>query len=186
MARRRDLTFGVAAFFLLLWALLTHSHANSWNDTSRLATVEALVHQGTWAIEHTAFAERTADRILWNGHFYSDKPPVLSFVAAGVYAILHHGFHLSFDAITRCDPVSSPCSCFALLCSQPPDWAYVLVTLTLVGLPSALMLALFYRSTTFYGLSNSLALPLTGALDWGPSSSPTAWSSITTSRRRPA
>ncbi len=166
MKRQRDLSIGVAAFFLLIWALLTHSHVNSWSDISRLATAEALVHHGTWAIEGTALGERTDDRIFWNGHFYSDKPPVLSFLAAGVYAVLHHGFHLSLDP-TGCDPGASPCYCFALLCPGPPDWAYYLITLILIGLPSALMLALFYRSTAFLNLSNPLALSLTGILGLG-------------------
>ncbi|MBL7064383.1 MAG: hypothetical protein ISS49_09310 [Anaerolineae bacterium] len=166
MGKRRDLTIGVAVFFLLLWALLTHSHVNSWNDASRLATVEALVHNGTWAIEDTAFGNLTGDRIFLNGHFYSDKPPVLSLLAAGVYAVLHRGLHLSFDP-SVCDPVASPCYCFALLCPQSPDWAYYLLTLTLVGLPSALMLALFYRITAFHDISNPLALLVTGVLGLG-------------------
>jgi hypothetical protein len=164
MCKRRDLTICVAVFFFLLWALFTHSHVNSWNDASRLATVEALVHQGTWAIENTVFFSRTADYILWNGHFYSDKPPVLPFLTASLYTVLHKGLQISFDASARCDPVSNPCYCFAVLCPQAVDWVYYLVTLTFVGLPSALMLALFYRSTDFFSLPNSLALLLTGAL----------------------
>jgi hypothetical protein len=167
MYKRRDFTVAVAVFFLLLWALLTHSHVNSWNDASRLATAEALVHQGTWAIENTSFIQRTADYISWNGHFYSDKPPMLPFLTAGVYAVLHHGLGISFDFSGWCDPVSSPCACFALLCPQAPDWAYYVVTLVLIGLPSVLMLALFYRSTAFFDLPNALALPLTGALGLG-------------------
>jgi len=167
MQKRRDFTIGVAVFFFLLWVLFTHSHVNSWNDASRLATVEALVHQGTWAVEGTTFGDRTADRVFLNGHFYSDKPPVLPFLAAGVYTVLYRGFHISFDFTGWCDPVASPCSCFALLCPQPPDWAYYLLTLVLIGLPSALMLALFYRSTAFLDLPNPLALLVTGVLGLG-------------------
>jgi hypothetical protein len=55
----------------------------------------------------------------------------------------------------------------ALFCPQPPDWAYYLLTLALVGLPSALMLALFYRSTAFHDLPNPLALLLTFVLGLG-------------------
>lgn len=164
--KRRNLTTGVAAFFLLLWVLLTHSHVNSWKDISHLATVEALVHHGTWAIDDTAMGRHTGDRIFLNGHFYSDRPPTLSLLASGVYAVLHRGFHLSLDP-WGCDPDTSSCYCFALLCPQPPDWAYYLLTLTLVGLPSALMLALFYRSTALHSLPNPLALLLTGILGLG-------------------
>ena len=115
MCKRRDLTICVAAFFFLLWTLLTHSHVNSWNDASRMATVEALVHQGTWAIENAAFFPRTADYISWNDHFYSDKPPVLPFLTAGLYSVLYEGLQISFDASAWCDPISNPCYCFALL-----------------------------------------------------------------------
>lgn len=165
--KRRDLTIGVAAFFLLSCVLLTHSHPNSWNDTSRLATVEALVHQGAWAIDDTSFGERTADRVYLNGHFYSSKPPVLSLLAAGLYAGLNKVFRISFDFVGWCDPVADPCHCFTLLCSRPPDWGYYLLTLALVGFPSALMLGLFYRSIVLRGAPNSLALVVTGALGLG-------------------
>ena len=164
--KRRDLTMGVAALFFLLWALLTHSHVNSWKDISHLAPAEALVQHGTWAIEGTRLGERTGDRVFLNGHFYSDKPPVLSLMASGVYAVLHRGFHLSLDH-RGCDPGASPCYCFALLCPGPPDWSYYLLTLTLVGLPSALMLALFYRSITLHALPGPPAFFLTAVLGLG-------------------
>jgi hypothetical protein len=166
MSRRRNLTIWIAIVFLPLWALLTHSHPYSWNDNARMATVEALVHQGTWAIDDTVFGGRTGDRIFWNGHFYSDKPPVLSFLAAAIYAVLHKGFHVTFDFVSWCDAVDSPCYCFALLCDQP-DWAYTLLTLALMGVPSALMLALFYRATALLDLPNPAALLATGALGLG-------------------
>ena len=166
-SRRRDLTMGVAIFFLLLYALFTQSHINSWNEISRLASMEALVQHGTWAIDNTALGNLTGDRIFWNGRFYSDKPPLLSWVGAGVYAVLHQGFGLSLSS-QECNPITSPCHCIALMCPQSsPDWAYYLLTVILVGIPSALMLALFYRSTDFFGLSNPLALLLTGVLGMG-------------------
>ncbi len=166
MSTRRDLTVWIALFFFLLWALLTHAGANSWNDASRLASAEALVRYGTWAIEDTAFGQSTGDRVFLRGHFYSDKPPLLSLLAAGVYAILRRGFGLTLDP-RGCDPLSEPCYCFAVLRCRPPDWAYYLVTLAVIGLPSALMLALFYRSTAFFDLPNSLALPATLVLGLG-------------------
>ncbi len=166
MKTRRDLTIWVALSFFLLWALLTQSHVNSWNEISRLASIEALVHQGTWVIDNTALGQMTGDRIFLNGHFYSDKPPILSWVGAGVYAVLHRGLGLSLNP-QECDPITSPCHCMALWCPQPADWAYYLLTLILVGIPSALMLALFYRSTAIHGVSNPGALALTGVLGLG-------------------
>jgi hypothetical protein len=163
---QRDMALGVALFFFALFALLTHTHINSWNEYSRLAAVEALVERGTWAIDGTALGQLTGDRVLLNGHFYSDKPPVFTLIASGVYAVLHRGLGLSFDT-QECDPRAITCYCFAFQCPQPFDWAFYLMTLIMVGIPSALMLALFYQSTGFWGLTNLPALFLTGVLGVG-------------------
>jgi hypothetical protein len=158
---RRNLTVWVALCFLLVWALFTHAHVGSFNDRSRLAAIESRVARGTWIIDESPFS-RTVDRIFVDGHFYSDKPPVLTFIASGVYTVLHRGFHLSLDA-SPCDFDQPPCHCRAF-CDDDPDWAYYLLTLTLVGLPSALMLALFYDLTGDLGLGNPAALLLTATL----------------------
>ncbi len=158
---RPRLTAWVALFFFLVWAFFTHSHVGSANDRSRMATIESLVQRGTWIIDESPLS-RTVDRIFVDGHFYSGKPPVLTFIASGVYAVLHNGFHLSLDA-GWCDLDESPCHCRAF-CDDSPDWAYYLLTLTLVGLPSALMLALFYHTTGLLGLDNPAALLLTVTL----------------------
>jgi hypothetical protein len=165
-AKRRDLTLAVAAVFLLVWGVLTRSRVGSWNDASRLATAEALVEQGTWAIENTRLGRLTADQLLWEGSFYSDKPPVLSFMAAGVYGALRAaaGVDLS-DAY--CQPLLDTHWCLALLEPEQADWAYYSITLVLVGLPSALLLSLFYRATAFFGLRNSWSIALTLALGLG-------------------
>ena len=165
-SRRRDLTRWVVALSLVSYALLTHSHLGSWNDSSRLATAEALVEQGTWAIENTRLGRLTADYILWNGHFYSDKPPVLSFLAAGVYGALNAATGVAF-VDEYCQPTLNPHYCFALFDPRAADWAYYLVTLLLVGIPSALMLGLFYRATDFFGLTNPMSLALAAALGVG-------------------
>jgi len=159
--RRRNLGVWVALFFFLVWSFSTHSHVGSFNDRSRMAAIESLVERGTWIIDESPFS-RTVDRIFVDGHFYSDKPPVLAFIASGVYAVLHRGFGLSLDA-GWCDLDESPCHCRAF-CDDSPDWAYYLLTLTLIGVPSALMLALFYHMTGLFGLGNPAAILLTAAL----------------------
>ncbi len=159
--KRRNLTPWVALFFFLAWATLTHSHAGSFNDRSRLAAIESRVHRGTWVIDESPYSD-TGDRIFVDGHFYSDKPPVLTFIASGVYAVLHQGLGLSLDA-AWCDLDQSPCHC-RIFCEDAPDRAYYALTLILVGLPSALMLALFYHVTGRLGLGNPAALLLTAAL----------------------
>ncbi len=60
----------------------------SWNDGSRLATVECLVDYHTWQIDRSSFLRFTGDKLMIDGHFYSDKPPVLELAMAAVYKVL--------------------------------------------------------------------------------------------------
>src|SRR5438874_8032985 len=82
-------------------------YAGAWNDGSRLAAVECLVDQGTLAIDDSLFvavpAEGSAqpnpycgvaltggtlDKLLIDGHFYSDKSPIPALLLAVVYQLL--------------------------------------------------------------------------------------------------
>ena len=130
--------------YVLLLLLLTKHAANSPNDQSRLATMESLVEQGTFAIDDSTFKD-TVDKIFVNGHFYSGKPPVLSFLGAGCYFILHHAFRLSIsDSLT-----------------------YYSLTLLLVGVPSILMLVFFSKSLAFTRLDAKDYWIITYALGGG-------------------
>jgi hypothetical protein len=85
-------------------------YAGGWNDGSRLATVEALVDHHTLAIDRSAFVRvppdavargappysprepglletGTLDKLLIRGHFYSDKPAVVSALMAVPYQL---------------------------------------------------------------------------------------------------
>lgn len=89
-------------------------YAGSWNDGSRLATVESIVDYHTLAIDRsifvrvpsqsgqttpspypiddpTVFPQGTLDKLLINGRFYSDKSPVPAVLMAGVYQVLQWG-----------------------------------------------------------------------------------------------
>ena len=84
-------------------------YAESWNDGSRLATVESLVDHRTWAIDDSIFVKvplqagvaapyprsepglmhnGTQDKMWIAGHFYSDKSPVPALFMAAVYKIV--------------------------------------------------------------------------------------------------
>jgi hypothetical protein len=86
-------------------------YAGGWNDGSRLATVESIVDRHTLAIDdsifcrpqpkllargfppyppqnHDLLASGTRDKLWIGGHFYSDKPAVISFLMAGLYQTL--------------------------------------------------------------------------------------------------
>jgi hypothetical protein len=85
-----------------------HPFAGSWNDGSRLAAVESIADRATLVIDDSIFVQvpagtisrgvppyppgdrallehGTMDKLLIEGHFYSDKPYVVSFLMAGLY-----------------------------------------------------------------------------------------------------
>ena len=88
---------------ILIAVLGARPYASSWNDGGRLATVEALVDQHTFAIDNSIFVNvpeqpgldpygrdvpstgGTLDKMLINGHFYSHESPVGALYMAGVY-----------------------------------------------------------------------------------------------------
>jgi hypothetical protein len=77
---------------LLLAALAivtTNCSPGSWNDQSRMATIQSLVESGSFVIDHSAFL-CTGDKVFINQHFYSDKPPMPSLLGAIVYLPLYH------------------------------------------------------------------------------------------------
>lgn len=70
------------------------------NPASRYAAIEALVDHGTWAIDDTSLLRSTVDKVSWNGHFYSSKPPLLPLLLSPFYALwrLATGSGFSDDA----------------------------------------------------------------------------------------
>ena len=104
----------VLAAAVLVAVVSARPYADSSNDGSRLAAVEALVDQHTLAIDESIFVkvppdgprsrqpypfhpleEGTIDKIKVGEHFYSDKPYTLSLYLAGWYALLQKTTGLS-------------------------------------------------------------------------------------------
>jgi hypothetical protein len=74
----------VLLFFgaLALCALVTKAHVVSWNDGSRIATVDALTADRTFWIDGSPYAAGLGDEIRFRGRTYSDKPPLLAILGA--------------------------------------------------------------------------------------------------------
>lgn len=93
----------VAALIALVSA---RPYAGSWNDGSRLATVESLVDRNSWTIDDSIYVRPpvdkspytpgdellarhgTGDKMFIRGHFYSDKSPVPALTMAFAYQSL--------------------------------------------------------------------------------------------------
>ena len=67
------LTVSILAAFLLA----KHDVAYAGNETSRYSVVESVLERGTFAIDDSIF--KTPDKGQRNGHYYGDKPPLLTF-----------------------------------------------------------------------------------------------------------
>ncbi len=65
-------------------AALTKHHVLSWNDGSRIATVDALTANHTFVIDGSPFAVGLGDKIRFGDKTYSDKPPLLALQGAVV------------------------------------------------------------------------------------------------------
>ncbi len=92
---------GLAA--LMLAAIGARPYAGGWNDGSRLAAVESLADRHTLAIDGSLFcqppaqghspyrpddpllAHGTLDKLYIGGHYYSEKPAVITGLMAGLY-----------------------------------------------------------------------------------------------------
>lgn len=80
----------VLVFFaaLALCALVTKAHVVSWNDGSRIATVDALTANRTFQIDGSPYAAGLGDEIRFHGRTYSDKPPLLALLGAAVATVV--------------------------------------------------------------------------------------------------
>ncbi len=148
--------------FMLLWAFLTKVDTHSWQEESRMATVQTLVEQDTFIIDHTEF-NRTGDKVFVNGHFYSDKTPLLSVAAAGLYSVLHKVFGLTLDPAI-CVPDQDVAACRAFTPTGARFTAFYWLTLILIGGSSSLLIALFWKSLIEHGASGTLATAFAIAL----------------------
>jgi hypothetical protein len=87
-------TWKLVALLALIGVGTTHCAPMTWNDESRMATIQSLVESRTLVIDHSDFAT-TGDKVFVAGHFYSDKPPLPAMLGAIAYVPLYAlGFRL--------------------------------------------------------------------------------------------
>jgi hypothetical protein len=140
-------------------------YAGSWNDGSRLATVEALVDSHTLAIDDSVFvdpaarpagapapypdsdqglmATGTCDKLWIDGHFYSDKSPVPALMMAGGYQV--------WQGLT------------GVTAREQADWFCFGLTLLSSGLAYVVAVWCIFRTGALLGLTQGWNLALTGS-----------------------
>lgn len=126
------------------------------NVNTRLDLVYAIVEHGTFSIDayHDEWLTWTCDKALYQGHFYCDKAPGLSFFAVPVYAVLWKAREwIPFWRL--------------LHLKGYPVWVSLtryLLTVAISGLSAALLGCVLWRIACRLGLSASLAFSLSAGL----------------------
>ena len=174
---RKELTCQalVLAICLAVAAFSAQPYTGSWNDGSRLATVECLVDYHTLAIDRSIFVHvpppedsgtsspypldepdlllhGTGDKLWIHGHYYSDKSPVPALLLAGVY----QGWQWCTGATARQRPDSF---CYWMtLASSGLCYVIAVYCIFQLGGPLGLSLPLRLALTASFALA-TVALP---------------------------
>lgn len=92
--RKKLMWAGIAilAVFALVYSKTDVTLAG--NESTRFAVVQAVGEQSVFHIENTAF--KTVDRVVRDGHIYSDKPLPIGWTLGMLYKIPHRIFGLNF------------------------------------------------------------------------------------------
>jgi hypothetical protein len=133
---------GVFAFFV---------PAATWNPVSRFNLTRAIVEHGSLSVD--PYVSSTGDRSLVGNHWYSDKAPVVAFLAVPTYAAVYGGQRLRGATLPDYRAISTPKVPAARLIPnrayQSALYACSLSTSGLGGIAIALMLfSLLRRRTT--------------------------------------
>ena len=94
-SRRSTRLLSVLVLLGLLLAITLTRLSHGGNEISRFALIEALVDHHQWTLEHSTF-RRTSDVIRIDGKVYSNKPPFLAVLGAGVYFVVENAFGWRF------------------------------------------------------------------------------------------
>jgi len=124
--------FSYKVFFLsfIFFSVITHSHVFlAGNDASRFAHIESLVDRGVSEIDASQYLW-TRDKITIGDHNYSNKPPLLGIIGAGVYWVLKQTAGISFK--------------------ENEGVVVYLLTLIMVGGMTSFLIAQFYTSLSIH------------------------------------
>lgn len=115
-----------------------------WNSDTRIFLAASIVDRGQLNID--PYAQFTGDKAAYNGHYYSDKAPGSSLLAVPVYLFVKLTLYQGKISYIQLLDVSD---------AKRTDFlARYLMTLLLVGLPSALLGGLIFRFLAFLGLGS--------------------------------
>ncbi len=157
------------AIFLILFVCYTYTFPRwaDWNQNSRFYLVQAIVEHGTLSID--CCKDNTGDYALFEGHYYTDKAPGLSFLSVPVYAV--------YRAVASLGPMESLLMKVAnsgalastlrqggsglMLDKLHMALGMTLSAIILVALPSALLGVVFYRFLSAFSTNTAYRVIVT-------------------------
>ncbi len=152
---------------LLCVAMLLLSYAyfysgRSWNQNSHFNLTRAIVEQHT--LKTDSYHQNTGDKAFFNGHYYSDKAPGLSFAAVPIWATIQAALEISDKSLT-----SERARAFGLYMSQLGTVALPTVTALSLLFSVAVKMGASASGAAFGVLSLGLATPIWtyATLFWG-------------------
>ena len=79
MPRLSDRQSAIVLAAALFFSYAYFYQAGGWNQNSRFGLVRAIIERHT--VQLDGYDESTGDKAVWQGHYYSDKPPGVAFLA---------------------------------------------------------------------------------------------------------
>lgn len=135
----------ILIFLVALSSIIVQPRVGSWNDASRMATIQSLIETRTLSIDQSVFI-KTGDKVFINGHYYSDKPVLPAILGAFIYEPLYRlGLRLDYGF----------------------NAAYFLITFFTIKLLWIAGLIAFFQSLKHTELEENYILLLTGTLAFG-------------------
>lgn len=151
---------GIFILFFLIYMLFIQW--NGWNENSRLALTRSIVDENRLEID--SFANQTGDRSFFQGHYYSDKDPGTSLIAAIPYSIFKFFYH-SNDSKENQLFFSNSLGNVKIYDILNPDsftlYSMIIVTVFTSAFLSSLTLVLIYKISGFFAEKKSNRLVIT-------------------------
>lgn len=142
--------------FFILYIIFIHWRG--WDENSRLALTKALTEENRLEID--SFYITTGDRAYFNGHYYTDRAPGISFISAPIYSAWKYFYDNFFSADFKAK-YSTESDIF--ISEHPEAVVYIypylsfvdrtsmiLLTISISGLFGALSVVLFYDTSKFF------------------------------------
>lgn len=153
--RTRQKRRGVGMGSIILLLFLAYGYfiprGALWNPDTRIFLAASIVDRGQLNID--PYAQYTGDKAAFNGHYYSDKAPGSSLLAVPAYVLVKFTLYQGKTPYLQLLSASD---------EQRTDFlARYLITLLLVGLPSAVLGGLIFRFLAYLGLGTRGRLVLT-------------------------